>query len=263
MLARPDVACDVLLLVVTETEELALRTAADEAGIEVVEREMPLGGRYLDLGMVGTDRVFAARSRMGTHGHQAAAYRALLLHTVTQATALIQVGMAFGVSPGTQRLGDVLIGRSLVPYDDRAVRDGDAAPYNDYTPLRRRHAKLALVEMLLREAGREKRDHAVHVGAMLSGSARIYSARFRDQLVAEIPPARDLIVGGEMEGLGIVSVSPADQPLWAIVKGISDFADTERDAIIDGTKMPACLNAARFVLTALRHRAEPAAERSR
>lgn len=68
-----------------------------------------------------------------------------------------------------------------------------------------------------------------------------------------IPPGRDGIIGGDMEGVGLLSVSPADKPLWAVVKGISDSADKDRDGIIDTTRAPACENAVRFVLTALRN----------
>ena len=56
-----------------------------------------------------------------------------------------------------------------------------------------------------------------------------------------------------MEGMGLLSVSPADKPLWAVVKGISDFADEDRDGIIELTRALACQNAVRFVLTALRN----------
>jgi adenosylhomocysteine nucleosidase len=58
-----------------------------------------------------------------------------------------------------------------------------------------------------------------------------------------IPPGRDRIIGGDMEGLGLLSVSPADKPLWAVVKGISDFADEDRDGIKEATRPLACENA--------------------
>jgi adenosylhomocysteine nucleosidase len=55
-----------------------------------------------------------------------------------------------------------------------------------------------------------------------------------------------------MEGGGLLSSSPPTDPIWIVVKGISDFADHERDGIIAKTRGPACQQAARFVLTALR-----------
>jgi adenosylhomocysteine nucleosidase len=54
-----------------------------------------------------------------------------------------------------------------------------------------------------------------------------------------------------MEGVGLLSLSPANDPAWIVVKGISDFADEDRDAVIEGNRPLACGNAADFVLDAL------------
>jgi adenosylhomocysteine nucleosidase len=87
---------------------------------------------------------------------------------------------------------------------------------------------------------------------MLSGAARIYSGRFRDELVQGVPGGEDPIVGGEMEGVGLLAASTAsDDPIWCVVKGISDFADEDRDTVIDENRPLACRNAAEFVLAAL------------
>jgi nucleoside phosphorylase len=66
-----------------------------------------------------------------------------------------------------------------------------------------------------------------------------------------VPPAEDGIVGGEMEGVGLLSVSPRDDPIWIVVKGICDFADEERDRIIKKSRPVACANSSQLVLSAL------------
>lgn len=137
-----------------------------------------------------------------------------------------------------------------------APRRREGERFIDYKRAKRRAAKGALVKLFEREKARGKHEFDVHVGALLSGGARIFSADFRDELVREVPPGKDPIVGGEMEGIGLLSAAPADRPLWGIVKGISDFADAERDAIIEKTRLAACTNAARFVLAALRNNLE-------
>jgi adenosylhomocysteine nucleosidase len=87
---------------------------------------------------------------------------------------------------------------------------------------------------------------------MLSGAARIQSQRFRDELVRSLPADGDPIVGGEMEGVGLLAASlSSDDPIWCVVKGISDFADEGRDAAIEECRPIACRNAAAFVLAAL------------
>ena len=55
-----------------------------------------------------------------------------------------------------------------------------------------------------------------------------------------------------MEGVGLLAASTAaDDPIWCVVKGIADFADENRDAVIDANRPIACRNAAQFVLSAL------------
>jgi nucleoside phosphorylase len=75
---------------------------------------------------------------------------------------------------------------------------------------------------------------------------------YRDELAQSVPGnGEEQIVGGEMEGVGLLaaSVNP-DDPIWCVVKGISDFADENRDAVIRTNRPIACLNAATFVLAA-------------
>ena len=54
-----------------------------------------------------------------------------------------------------------------------------------------------------------------------------------------------------MEGLGLLSISPRENPSWIVIKGISDFADEDSDKVQAEEKAQACYNAARFVLQAL------------
>jgi adenosylhomocysteine nucleosidase len=244
-------SCDVLLLVAIDAEMEALRVACADLGIAMHPRQWDPLGNYFDLGIIGSDRVFAAQTRMGAIRHEGSAYKAILFQRAAQATSIIQVGMAFGIDPQRQSLGDVLVARTIFPYDDRIIRGGSGQPVIDYSRTKRRAAKTALVSLFEREIERGGHTFRTHVGTLLSGSARIFCGQFRDDLLKTIPPGRDRIVGGDMEGMGLLSVSPADKPLWAVVKGISDFADEERDGIIETTRPLACQNAVRFVLMAL------------
>jgi adenosylhomocysteine nucleosidase len=110
-----------------------------------------------------------------------------------------------------------------------------------------------LVELFRRGQGRQH-DFRVYLGALLSGAARIHCGHYRDALARAIPLGEDLIVGGEMEGVGLLAASVAwDDPIWCVVKGICDFADENRDAVILEGRPLACRNAAFFVLSALRN----------
>jgi len=175
--------------------------------------------------------------------------------------------MAFGIDPRHQQPGDVLVSSTLIPYDNRDIRlaphslfkrlicgDGYVA---EYPEANRQPARLSLLELFRREKNRGGHAFGIHFGALLSGAARIHSRRFRNELVERVPAGDDPIVGGEMEGVGLLAASTDDDdPIWCVVKGISDFADENRDMVIEKNREPACLNAADFVLSALENDAK-------
>lgn len=269
MPAEPDPnqrRCTLLLFVATSTEETALRQAALDRGLAFERVKDPElyeygWGEYHRLGVVGSETVIAVRpSResgdvvMGALGRLGVAAKAIRFRAATGATSIIQLGMAFGIDPGWQKIGDVLVSTSLVPYDNRDVKP---APVGDgyvtvYSRAGRQEARPSLVELFLREQRRGGHPFPVHVGAILSGAARIHCRAFRDELLRGVPPGPDPIVGGEMEGVGLLAASAGpDSPIWCVVKGVSDFADEDRDEAIKTSPPAACRNAAEFVLAAL------------
>ena len=125
-----------------------------------------------------------------------------------------------------------------------------AAPVADYRDVKTYPARPQL-RVLFEQAARVPDWHGrVHFGPLLSGASRIHCSTYRDELCAAFPD-RGIVVGGDMEGIGLLASSDETESRWIIVKGISDFADEERDKIIDKTRPVACRNAAQFVLSAL------------
>jgi adenosylhomocysteine nucleosidase len=242
--------CDLLLFVATESEYQALKESATLLGITFDSHESGLGD-YYDMGTIGLHRVLAIRTRIGSFKHGGPASRAITFQAATGATGVIQLGMAFGLSRKMQGYGQVLVSASLFPYDEREVHDGPVEPIVSYARTKRWLAHPGLISMLKREILRERHSFRVEVGTLLSGGARISSSRFRDNLAASVPPGPDPIIGGEMEGIGLLAVAPADRPIWIVVKGISDFADGDSTTTIDSERLGACRNAAEFVLSAL------------
>ena len=174
---------------------------------------------------------------------------------LTGAQGIVQLGMAFGIDPQSQNAGDVLVSEAIIPYDNRDVKpraDGNRGYFSDYQQVRREYARPALVDLFRREHVRGGHGFGVHLGALLSGAARIHTRFFRDELVRDVPSGEHPIVGGEMEAVGLLAASgAADDPIWCVVKGISDFADEDRGAVIEANRPVACLNAATFVLSSL------------
>jgi nucleoside phosphorylase len=261
--------CSLLLFVATSAEEDALKGEADRLKLSFGKdpaltkhfRERGLSDEAWTLGRIGGETVVAVGcSRikgnpvMGPHGRLGSAAKAVRYLAATGAQGIIQVGTAFGIARGPQKLGDVLVSTSLIPYDKRDVKPSAQAPgyVNDYSMLEVESARSSLVERCLREKQRTTFDFTVHLGAMLSGAARIHSGKFRDELYNTVPHGNDPIVGGEMEGVGLLAAAlKPDDPVWCVVKGISDFADELRDEDIKIGREIAPRNAAFFVLSSL------------
>ena len=114
-------ACDLLLFFATTDEEKALKAAALARNLPFEKIKYPDLGEYRWLGRVGNDRVIAippAREGgnvvMGEFGRLGAASRAIRFSQGFQATSIVQLGIAFGIDPERQKLGDVLVSTSLV-----------------------------------------------------------------------------------------------------------------------------------------------------
>ncbi len=271
----PDDPISLLLLLATPAEEKGLKQAAQALSIpfhKVKTEESPLRVEHYNLGAIGNQTGVIAlppakdaenKLVMGSLGFFGTAARAMRLRAVTGARGIVQVGMAFGIDPKKQKAGDVLVSTSIIPYDNRDIKPaqrcwltrllcgrGFVTEYQDTSP---EPARPSLVELFRREQGRVGHAFQVYLGAILSGAARIHSGFYRDELARSVPSnGEEQIVGGEMEGVGLLaaSISPGD-PIWCVVKGISDFADENRDAVIKENRPVACLNAAKFVLSAL------------
>ncbi|HEX3659734.1 MAG TPA: nucleoside phosphorylase-like protein [Pirellulales bacterium] len=261
--------CSLLLFVATSAEENALQEQAAKLELPCQKypaltnhfRERGLRDDAWSLGTIGGETVIAigcsrikGNPVMGPYGRLGSAAKGMRYLAATGAQGIIQLGMAFGISRGPQSLGDVLVSTSLIPYDKRDVKPASNEPgyFSDYSAVEIEPARPALVQRCLREKARTQFGFAVHVGAMLSGAARIHCAAFRDELYGTVPHGNEPIVGGEMEGVGLLAAAvKADDPAWCVVKGICDFADEQRGEEIKVGLTIAPQNAAHFVLSSL------------
>jgi adenosylhomocysteine nucleosidase len=249
---NPDLIAEVVLFVATEDELEQLRYVATRLlDLPFEEKVDQRVGTFYMLGQLGSNRVIAARTRTGAHDYKGSATQTFLFQTYSTAKSYVQLGMAFGVSPGLQRVGDILVAKSLFPYDRREVyltRDGIVYQY-EYA--KRRNCNRTLLRIFQRAAEQIRQFRSrVHFGMLLSGGARIYSPGFRDRLIRWVPQKPDHpVVGGEMEGVGLLAGSNPDNPSWIVVKGICDFADNFMPE--NPARPAACRRAASFVLRAL------------
>lgn len=263
--------CSLLLLVATPAEEEGLKEAArGNYPFELIKKkDSSFGEEYHWFGSIGNETVIALRPArtggrlvMGSIGYLGTAARGMRLRVATGAQSIVQLGMAFGIDRHRQSPGDVLVSTSIVPYDNRDVKPArrlwlqrrfcGEGFFTDYSQVNRELARESLVDLFGREQRRRGHSYRVFLGSMLSGAARIHSRLFRDELVQSVPTSEYPIIGGEMEGVGLLAASAAvNDPIWCVVKGISDFADESRDSEFVKNRPIACRNAAAFVLSAL------------
>jgi adenosylhomocysteine nucleosidase len=248
-----ELAADLILLTTGMTEFRELRATAQTLQYPFTPRRSAVQ-EYHHLGLINKNAV--ATARVGSMGAFNALFTSLQAHVDTGATTLILIGTAFGVDRSTQRIGDVLIGRSVQPYDRcRAIEnDGECRlEPGDNTLVHASDDKTQRFERaakLLTDAG--EIASRVSSGALLSGSVLIESVRYRDDLLARFSHVEPRVVGGEMEADGVVAVCARQRLNWILIKGVCDFADaSSRGAPLEQARSIAARNAAEFVLRAL------------
>jgi nucleoside phosphorylase len=138
-----------------------------------------------------------------------------------QPKAVVMIGIAFGKDKRTQRVGDVLISKSIIAYD--MVRRGNEED-------RYRGDAISSGKILYNRFNNardwkhilpNKRRSRIISGQILSGEALVDNLQYRNKLFELFPEAK----GGEMEGVGLYT-SAQDQGLeWILIKSICDFGD--------------------------------------
>lgn len=221
-----------------QTELTQLQASAQSRGLGFERKESHLGD-YYDLGRAGSSRLFAVQTAEGSLRHRGSTAQAIHWKVATGARGIVAVGMAFGVSRERQRPGDVLVSTHLLPHDKRHVRSKDGLPILDYRDVQAMPASDSLLSILDREVSKRSDDNPkVHRGALLSGAAKIHCRAYRDHLVIALSSRNVDIVGGEMEGVGLLAAS--ERAAWLVVKGIVDFADEQRDQEGPQNRVLAC-----------------------
>ena len=241
----PNLNCDVLLVTATEVEMRAVRDVFLE-NTGTFEQRRINNTTYFDLGVIGGARVFLVQSEKGTSGPSGAT---LVVHDGIKAlspSALVMVGIAFGLLPEEQQIGDILVSQQLLGYEMQKVEGPDGQTViiarGD-----RPQASPRLLD-LVRSSIFDWETAKVHFGLILSGEKLVNNKDFRDSLLRIEPEA----IGGEMEGTGGYSAAYRNKVDWILVKAISDWADGNKDQHKEERQKLAAENAVRFIIHALK-----------
>ncbi|HJT56439.1 MAG TPA: hypothetical protein VJ761_08090, partial [Ktedonobacteraceae bacterium] len=238
--------CDVLLVTATEVEMCAVRDVfLQNTGI--FEPRTIGDTTYFDLGVIGGARVFLVQSEMGASGPDGATLVVYEGIKALSPSALVMVGIAFGLLPQEQQIGDILVSQQLLGYELQKV---DAGPGGQVVIKPRGDRPHASVRLLHRFRANifDWTTTKVHFGLILSGDKLVNNQDFRDSLLRIEPEA----IGGEMEGSGGYSAAYRNKVDWILVKAVSDWADGHKDQHKKEHQKLAAENAVRFIIHVLK-----------
>ncbi|MDR2106396.1 MAG: pentapeptide repeat-containing protein [Coriobacteriales bacterium] len=215
--------------------------------------ETQSGVVYYRLGVHNGAEVILAISRQGVSEAQSAAGDAC---AVWHPDWLIGVGIAFGVNPEKQDMGDVLVATFSQGYERQRVEpDGTVTSKDDpQSSSRLLVGRIKQLDHMKRASGGSAIGWpTLHFGGLLCGDKLVDNIDYRDSLLKLYP---NNIIGGEMEGLGLAisAGEPQYRAEWTVVKAISDWADGKKNTTCkERNQKQAAKNAAHVVYETLRH----------
>jgi len=236
-----ETAVDVLLVTATSVETRAVREVFLGEG-ETPELLFGRNNSYLDLGVAsGRTVALVEIPSAGSGGPTGAALTVAEAVRELEPSSVILVGIAFGVDPETQEIGEVFISQQIENYELQRVGPGPE--------IRMRGDRVTASPRLLglMQTAQQTWDEPLANGLLLSGEKLIDQRDFRDELTAIAPDA----LGGEMEGAGVYAAAARSGVEWIVVKACCDFADGNKRADVGQRQAIAAERAAGFVHLAL------------
>ena len=201
-------------------------------------RELPKEGvTYYELDEVGGFRVIHGHSRrQGPLGAQVSATKAI---EHWKPEVLIAVGIAFGVEEEKHHIGDVLVSTGVLDYESARVEpDGTFTPRGETLATSQELAD-RVSDLNLRRA--EVRDlPTIHMGTIVSGAKLVDNKEYRDNLAS----LHSTVIGGEMEGSGILTACADTKVDVIVIKAICDWAANKNNPSKDDDQKKASKNAA-------------------
>lgn len=224
-----------LLLELKNRINIIIFTAVDIEQLTVLKRMQPLEDKLNILrGYIGPEAYFIGRFGVydvvltmcepGSSTRDGIILSSYEAFSFWEPKFAILCGIAFGVNEEAQKIGDVLISKTIINYEierigSRIISRSPKAECSSLLLSRFRSAidwKFKVAENLFSDA---------HFGLILSGEKLIDNLEFRNEQVQKYPEA----IGGEMEGGGFYASSSRKGVEWIIIKGICDWASGKND----------------------------------
>ncbi len=200
-------------------------------------QEVSRGGEtYYVLGEVGGFRVIHLHSRQGPQEAQRSATQAI---SHWDPELLLAVGIAFGVDEKKQHIGDVLVSTDVLDYEPARVE-----PNGTFTrrgkPRETSRELSDRVKNLDLQRGGQPGWPTIHMGTIVSGAKLVDNEEYRDTLTA----LQGDVIGGEMEGAGILAACAGNDVDMTVVKAICDWGTKKNNPSKEEDQKKAAQNAA-------------------
>ena len=201
-------------------------------------RELLMQGvTYSELDEVGGFRVIHGHSsQQGPLEAQLSAANAI---EHWRPEVLIAVGIAFGVKEEKHHIGDVLVSTGVLDYESARVEPDDTfTPRGITLPTSRELANRVTNLNLRREQVRDL--PTIHMGTIVSGAKLVDNKEYRDNLAS----LHSTVIGGEMEGSGILTACKEKKVDVIVIKAICDWAAHKNNPSKEDDQKKASKNAA-------------------
>ena len=190
--------------------------------------ETYIDGLRIYIGNYGESKVIVvmtapSKSRQGPI--HAAAITSKMLGKIPDIKYVVAVGVCFGMDPGKQKLGDVIISDMICDFTNK--REGEGL--NEYQRGPQHSVKQAILNKFRPTHGfKMPHNITVSTGVLISTGSLIDHPDVKKELLES---KRDAIAG-EMEGAGIMAaIDYAPENVSAIViKGIGDWGDGDKES---------------------------------
>ena len=143
---------------------------------------------------------------------------------------VLSIGVAFGIDPKNQQIGNVLVSKRVLPYDNGTKRKDDSIVINNPQFVEIDawlKCRFQYCQPFLHQKG-------VLYGDIVTGGSVISDPAVKDRILTafqKIPNAN--IIGGEMEGAGVFKSCKNFGVSCVIVKGICDWGTMKNEILED------------------------------
>ena len=220
---------DILLMVVNENEYravLGLMKPIESVGKIILFTQKNV--TFL-IGKYGEYLTAVVQTSPGGQGFDAAEQKTIRAIEVLKPSVVISVGVAYGKSKETQRLGDVLVCNLVHDYTHKRLGENETRIRNPQPPVGGR-----LLDIFKNYVGwRKERGSGeicrVKVGPLVSDSNLIDNLQGKEEIFKAFPDA----IGGEVEGAAIMSAihGSTPKPEGIVIKAICDWGDGSKNDV--------------------------------